>query len=60
MELNERIYIEDDNGVDINALLDELGIDYDYDSGDRLMIAEEDVDDVLIALEDAGVEANLI
>lgn len=51
--LEERILLDD--GADIEEIenaLDEEGIDYDWDSSDRLMVSSEDLDDVTDILDD--------
>ena len=54
MEYNmERILL--DENADINEIeeaLDEAGIDYDWDSGDRLMISSYDLEDVTAILDE--------
>ena len=45
--LEERILLDGDADIEeVENALDEAGIDYDWDSGDRLMVSSEDLDDV--------------
>ena len=51
--LEERILLDDDADIEeIESALDEAGIDYDWDSGDRLMVSSEDLDEVTDILDD--------
>ena len=59
----ERIYVRETDEeflMEINQRLDDAGINYDFDSGDRYMVDEEDVDETLAIMEDVGVDAELI
>lgn len=63
--LNERLLIDervfDSEGFDlVEKLFDENGIRYDFDSGDRIMIASADVNTAISILEEAGIQAELI
>ena len=52
-----RIFIaDDDDRATAEGLLDCELIDFDYDNGDRMIIAEEDFDDVCDILEDNGID----
>lgn len=58
-----RIYVEETDEElleEVNQRLDDAGIDYDFDAGDRYIIDEEDVDTALAIMEDVGVDAELI
>ena len=51
--LEERILLDGDADIEeVENALDEAGIDYDWDSGDRLMVSSEDLDDVTDILDD--------
>lgn len=45
---------------DIENQLDDAGIDYEYDSGDRFIVDDDDVDMALEILEDCGGDPELI
>lgn len=57
-----RIYIEKDtcDMADLETELDNRWLDYDFDSGDRLMISEDDLEDVENILYDLGAEFDVI
>ena len=56
-----RIWIEDDDDRNTAAsVLDEAMIDYDYDSGDRIMINDDDVDEAEQVLTEAGIDYDII
>lgn len=44
----------------IENQLDRKGIDYDYDEGCRMIVAEEDVDVVLEVADNCGVSADIV
>lgn len=59
----ERILINTVNAEDwenIEAQLDAEGIDYDYDEGGRMIVADEDVCTVIEIAEDCGVSADMV
>lgn len=59
----ERIYVDvtdDEILEELNEQLDDAGIDYDFDESGRYLIDENDVDETLRIMEDAGVDAELI
>ena len=59
----ERILIDaadDDDWERIEDQLDAEGIDYDYDEGGRMIVADEDVCAVIEIAEDCGVAADVI
>ena len=59
----ERIYVDvtdDEILEELNGLLDDAGIDYDFDDGGRYLIDEGDVEETLRIMEDAGVDAELV
>ena len=60
MELNARIYVDED---DLNAaigILDDHFIDNDLDEGNRIMVNEDDVDDAVMFLEEDGIDCDII
>ena len=59
----QRILIDaaDDNDLEsIEDQLDAEGIDYDYDEGGRMIVADEDVCTVIEIAEDCGVSADVV
>ncbi len=49
----ERILLSDDADInEIEEALDEAGIDYNWDSGDRLMVSGDDLEDVTAILDE--------
>lgn len=59
----ERILIDaadEDDWESIEAQLDAEGIDYDYDEGGRMIVADEDVCTVIEISEDCGVSADVV
>jgi len=59
----ERILIDaadKDDWESIEAQLDAEGIDYDYDEGGRMIVADEDVCTVIEIAEDCGVSADVV
>lgn len=59
----QRILIDaaDDNDWEsIEDQLDAEGIDYDYDEGGRMIVADEDVSVVIEIAEDCGVSAGVV
>lgn len=59
----QRILIDaaDDNDLEsIEDQLDAEGIDYDYDEGGRMIVADEDVSVVIEIAEDCGVSADVV
>lgn len=62
--LNVRILIKNDDYMIVTdefaELLDLVAIDYDIDSYGRLMIAEEDYDEVISMLDDEGIDYEVI
>lgn len=56
-----RIYLRDeDQREDAEQVLDECGIDFDYDSGNRLMISDYDMDEACEVLSDADIDFDVI
>ena len=45
---------------DIEDQLEDAGIDYEYDSGDRLIVDNEDVDTAIEIIEDCGGDPEII
>lgn len=45
---------------DIKDQLEDAGIDYEYDSGDRLIVDNEDVDTAIEIIEDCGGDPEII
>ena len=59
----ERIYVDvtdDEILEELNEQLDDADIDYDFDDGGRYLIDEDDVEEALRIMEDAGVDAELV
>lgn len=59
----ERIYVDEtDDEIleELNEQLDDAGIDYDFDDGGRYLIDEDDAEEALRIMEDAGVDAELV
>lgn len=57
------LYVRDEDTSFVKEVLDEHYIDYDWDSGDRLLIKSEMTDDVIEViglLEDKGVSFDII
>ncbi len=53
----ERIIINETEDIEeVEATLDEAGCDYDYDSGDRMIIGN----DGLKALDEAGIDYDIV
>lgn len=44
----------------VEALLDEAGIDYDWDSGDRLMIDDDFCEDVELLFNDNDIDYDYV
>lgn len=45
---------------DIEDRLEDAGIDYEYDSGNRLIVDNEDVDTAIEIIEDCGGDSEII
>lgn len=45
---------------DIEDRLEDVGIDYEYDSGERLIVDNEDVDTAIEIIEDCGGDPEII
>lgn len=59
MDLKEtRLCVDDPEQAE--ELLDNLGYDYDWDSGGRLMVKEDEAYDIMEALEETGIEVDMI
>ena len=57
MELSERIKLYDPcDADDVSFILDSCGIDFDWDSADRLMVSADDLDEVISLLEKNNIE----
>ena len=49
----ERILLAEDTDLaEVEDALDKAGIDYDWDSGDRLMISSDDLEETTAILDD--------
>lgn len=57
-----RIFVDTNSDIlgDIEDALDNAGINYDYDSGDRFMIDEADADMAVEIMEDCGADPEII
>lgn len=57
-----RLYIGDDtaDAEEIEMALDDLGVDYDYDEGGRLMIGISDLNEVAEVLDEIGADYEVI
>ena len=44
----------------IEYLLEDAGIDYEYDSGERLIVDNEDIDTAIEIIEDCGGDPEII
>lgn len=58
--LEERLLISGEGEENIEDILDDGGWDYDWDSGDRLMVNSDDLDEIINALEESGYEVDII
>ena len=58
--LEERLLISGEGEENIEDILDDGGWDYDWDSGDRLMVKSEDMDEIINALAESGYEIDVI
>ena len=49
----ERILLAEDTDInEVENALDEAGIDYDWDSGDRLMVSSDDLEETTAILDE--------
>lgn len=53
-----RLYVDDPGRAE--EVLDNLGYDYDWDSGGRLMVNPDDTEDIIEALEAEDIEVDII
>lgn len=58
--LTERILVNEEDIDMATAILDNDGIMYDLDSGDRIMCDADDVNYIIGLLDDYGIDADLI
>lgn len=58
--LEERIRVDEECMLEAQELLDDAGIDYDFDSSDRIMCREEDVHEILELFDENGIDADWI
>lgn len=54
------LYVRDEYVTFVEEVLDEHYIDYDWDSGDRLLVKSEMTDEVIKILEDRGISVDII
>lgn len=55
-----RIFIDDGDPAEVECLLDDGGYDYDWDSGNRLIVNDEDADVICVLLREAGIRVEVI
>ena len=55
-----RLYFPYENVYDVANIIDEQLIDNDIDSNDRLIIDEDDLDEVSILLEENNIDFDII
>lgn len=54
------LYVRDEYVTFVEEVLDEHYIDYDWDSGDRLLVKSEMTDEVIKILEDRGISVDIV
>ena len=54
------LYVRDEYVTFVEEVLDEHYIDYDWDSGDRLLVKSEMTDEVIKILEDRGIFVDIV
>lgn len=54
------LYVRDEYVTFVEEVLDEHYIDYDWDSGDRLLVKSEMTNEVIKILEDRGISVDII
>ena len=54
------LYVRDEYVTFVEEVLDEHYIDYDWDSGDRLLVKSEMTNEVIKILEDKGISFDII
>ena len=58
--LGERILIRDDCRDDVEWILDAGGFDYDWDTGDRLMVSSEYAEEIEEILTESNIDCRLL
>lgn len=53
---NRIIFDYEDDRIDAEDALEEAGEDFDYDSGDRMMVSDEGIE----VLDEAGIDYDLV
>lgn len=55
-----RIFIDDGDPAAVECILDDGGYDYDWDSGNRLIVNDEDADVICVLLREVGIRVEVI
>ena len=55
-----RIYIPYSSTVEASELLDDRGIENDLDMGDRIMVSEDDLSEVMFIFDEAGIDYDVV
>jgi len=58
--LDCRYRVEDESSADVETILDQAGIDYDWDSTGRLMVRKADAGEIEAILSKYGIDADQI
>lgn len=60
MELDVRIFVDEDRLDEAIEILDDNLIDNDLDSGDRIMVSENDLDEIEELFDEAGIDFDYV